>query len=89
MDKISSYNGYNAQTILGNWTSGSHIPECFTSVPPYCVKSGKLFVLKSSFYIYYPEENVWNTIAIPGCNDIGRVDAFITHDTTLLFSGKY
>ncbi|KAK9302663.1 hypothetical protein QLX08_005396 [Tetragonisca angustula] len=85
--KLSSVDILNIHT--GNWTSGSHIPECFTSVPPYCVKSGKLFVLKSSFYIYYPEENVWNTIAIPGCNDIGRVDAFITHDTTLLFSGIY
>ncbi|KAK1135730.1 hypothetical protein K0M31_000310 [Melipona bicolor] len=85
--KLSSVDILNIHT--GNWTSGPHIPECFTSVPPYCVKSGKLFVLKSSFYIYYPEENIWNTISIPGCNNIGRVDAFITHDTTLLFSGIY
>lgn len=89
MDKISSYNGCNAQMILGNWTSGPHIPECFTSVPPHCVKNGKLLVLKSSFYIYHPEENIWSTVAVSGCTGIARVNAFITDDTTLFFPGKY
>nr|XP_012136463.1 PREDICTED: uncharacterized protein LOC100881378 isoform X1 [Megachile rotundata] len=72
----------------GNWTkSASIIPESFTEVPPYCVLNGKLFLLKSSLYIYSVETNYWDTIAIN--NPAIRSIAFLTPDTTLFLIGDH
>lgn len=64
------------------------VPESFTNIPPHCVLNGKLYMLKSSVYIYYPKEDYWQTISIRDDDVIERVDTFLTCDTTLLFEGK-
>lgn len=65
------------------------VPESFTNIPPHCVLNGKLYVLKSSVYIYYPTEDYWQTILIRDDDVIERIDTFLTCDTMLLFEGKY
>lgn len=63
------------------------MPESFTEVPPHCVFNGKLFLLKSSIYIYSIETNDWQIISIE--NPARQSVAFLTHDRTLFSVGKY
>ncbi|XP_068971667.1 uncharacterized protein [Bombus flavifrons] len=65
--------------------TGKQVPESFTNVPPHCVLNGKLYVLKSSVYIYYPREDYWQTILIRDDDVIERINTFLTCDTMLLF----
>nr|XP_034188910.1 uncharacterized protein LOC117608226 isoform X3 [Osmia lignaria] len=72
----------------GNWTKcTSKMPESFTEVPPHCVFNGKLFLLKSSIYIYSIETNDWQIISIE--NPARQSIAFLTHDRTLFSTGEY
>lgn len=72
----------------GNWTkSASVMPESFTEVPPYCVLNGKLFLLKSSLYIYSVETNYWDTIVIN--SPVMRSIAVLTSGTTLFSIGDH
>lgn len=81
--KLYSVNILDIHT--GIWKEGMRVPESFTNIPPHCVLNGKLYVLKSSVYIYYPKEDYWQTILIRDDDVIERVDTFLTCDTTLLF----
>lgn len=60
--KLSSVDTLNIHT--GKWKRIADVPECFTEVPPYCVIRKKLFMLKSSLYIYCPELDSWNTVKL-------------------------
>ncbi|XP_076237312.1 uncharacterized protein LOC143181020 [Calliopsis andreniformis] len=73
----------------GTWSKGAKVPESFTEVPPYCVMDGKLFLMKSLVYVYYIEDNYWQTISI--CNNpaIYRVDVMLAHDITLFLIGHH
>ena len=72
----------------GIWTKcTSKMPESFTEVPPHCVFNGKLFLLKSSIYIYSIETNDWQIISIE--NPARQSVAFLTHDRTLFSTGEY
>ncbi|XP_050583093.1 uncharacterized protein LOC126918757 [Bombus affinis] len=81
--KLYSVNILDIHT--GIWKEGMRVPESFTNIPPHCVLNGKLYMLKSSVYIYYPKEDYWQTISIRDDDVIERVDTFLTCDTTLLF----
>lgn len=83
--KLYSVNILDIHT--GIWKGGMHVPESFTNIPPHCVLDGKLYVLKSSVYIYYPTEDYWQTILIRDDDVIERIDAFLTCNTMLLFEG--
>ncbi|XP_060818137.1 uncharacterized protein LOC132908276 [Bombus pascuorum] len=83
--KLNSVNILDIHT--GIWKEGMYVPESFTNIPPHCVLNGKLYVLKSSVYIYYPKEDYWKTISIRDDDVIERVDTFLTCNTTLLFEG--
>lgn len=83
--------GYNdTQTISGEWKEGAYVPECFTEVPPHCVLNGRLFFLKSTLYIYYPENNYWRIVkGLYNNPNLQRVNALLTYDSTLFLIGKY
>ena len=91
---------YTVDTLdihTGKWTKGAEVPESFTEVPCHCVMDGKLFLIKTSAYIYYSEQDYWQTILIRNlplynipCNPaIKSVDAVLTRHTTLFATGYY
>ncbi|XP_006618264.1 uncharacterized protein LOC102681085 isoform X1 [Apis dorsata] len=68
----------------GEWKEGAYVPECFTEVPPHCVLNGRLFFLKSTLYIYYPEDNYWRIVkGLYNNPNLQRVNALLTYDSTL------
>ncbi|KAL2714309.1 uncharacterized protein V1478_016866 [Vespula squamosa] len=60
--KLSSVNMLDIHT--GKWTNTADVPELFTEVPHYSIMKKKLFLLRSSLYIYYPELESWKTIVL-------------------------
>ncbi|KAF7393986.1 hypothetical protein HZH68_010805 [Vespula germanica] len=60
--KLSSVDMFNIHT--GKWTKTADVPECFTEVPHYSIMKKKLFLLRSSLYIFYPELESWKTIIL-------------------------
>ncbi|XP_054000313.1 uncharacterized protein LOC128887879 isoform X1 [Hylaeus anthracinus] len=73
----------------GTWKKGAKVPESFTSVPPHCVMDGKLFLINTSVFIYYPEGNYWQSISIYNNPAVQRVDAFLAHEATLFLLGSH
>ncbi|CAK9819909.1 hypothetical protein ANTPLA_LOCUS10422 [Anthophora plagiata] len=73
----------------GQWRDGARIPESFTDVPPHCVLNEKLFLIKSSVYIYHPKEDYWQAILIHNNPVVQRVDAFLTRATTLFLTDRH
>ncbi|XP_015433958.1 PREDICTED: uncharacterized protein LOC107189805 [Dufourea novaeangliae] len=71
----------------GIWSRGAKVPESFTEVPPYCVMDGKLYLIKSALYIYYPNENYWKTILIYSNPAVQQVDACLAYSATLFQIG--
>ncbi|XP_076176893.1 uncharacterized protein LOC143151527 isoform X2 [Ptiloglossa arizonensis] len=71
----------------GKWKEGAEVPISFTEVPPYCVMNGKLFIMRTSVYIYDPEVDYWQIISINE-NSIGHnVHALVTHKTLFYYYG--
>ncbi|XP_047354538.1 uncharacterized protein LOC124950964 isoform X2 [Vespa velutina] len=60
--KLSSVDMLNIHT--GKWTKAADVPENFTEVPHYSIMRKKLFLLRSSLYIFYPELESWKTIIL-------------------------
>ncbi|KOC59323.1 hypothetical protein WH47_11509 [Habropoda laboriosa] len=70
----------------GKWKKGADIPEYVSDTPPHCVLNGKLFVLSSYVYIYYPEDDCWQSVFRIYPID-HAVDAFLTPVSILFFTG--
>ncbi|XP_035739088.1 uncharacterized protein LOC118449050 isoform X1 [Vespa mandarinia] len=60
--KLSSVDILDIHT--GKWTKAADVPENFTEVPHYSIMRKKLFLLRSSLYIFYPELESWKTIIL-------------------------
>lgn len=50
--------------FVGEWTKTADVPESFTEVPHYTIMRKKLFLLRSSLYIFYPKLESWKTIIL-------------------------
>ncbi|XP_033334156.2 uncharacterized protein LOC117224998 [Megalopta genalis] len=75
-------------THRGTWSSGARIPEDFIQVPYYCVMDGKLFVIKSELYIYYPEEDYWATISINQKPCLVKNGACLAYDALMFLDSR-